>query len=140
MRAAVTALAALAIAAPAFAVGLAPLSKEGVTAGPDKAFYLTVINPYSEVRAFRTYIDIPKLDGATSEAAVLPPEPKVTILPEVVSIKPGGQRRIMVILRDLAPGETREARVCAELAQQEGMIHARVCSKLSARRLAPRNS
>lgn len=139
MKAAIIALAALAAAAPAFAVGLAPLSKDGMTAGPDKAFYLTVINPYSEVRAFRTYLDKPKGDGVAPEAAALPTETKVTILPEVVSIKPGGQRRIMVILRDLAPGETREARVCAELAQQEGMIHARVCSKLSARRLVRRS-
>lgn len=115
------------IAVPALAVGLAPLSKEGLTGGPAKAFYLTIINPYQQPREFRLYV----------EAA--PGTPQATILPERVNIKAEGQRRVTVILRDLAPGETRETRVCAELAKQEGMIHARVCSNLVARRVADRD-
>lgn len=121
------ALVALAGTAPALAVGLSPLRKEGMTAGPAKAFYLTVINPYDEPRAFRAYVDGPQEAGAA-----------VRIVPETLVVKGGGQRRVTVILRDLASGETRETRVCAELAKQEGMIHARVCSQLVARRLAPR--
>lgn len=141
MKAALAWLAAAAgLAGPAFAVGLAPLSKEGDTVGTDKAFYLTVINPYSDARTFRAYLDgetSPSIMPASAPAAVDGP-PRLSIIPEAVTIKPGGQRRFLVVLRDLAPGETRTARVCAELAQQEGMIRARVCSKLSARRLARR--
>ena len=36
---------ALGLAAPALAVGLGPLSKEGSISGPRKAFYLTIVNP-----------------------------------------------------------------------------------------------
>jgi hypothetical protein len=123
----VAVLAAAGLAAPALAVGMAPLVKQGMAVGPAKAFYLTVINPYPQARAYRAYAD-----GDETAAQ------GITILPAEMTIKPGGQRKIMVILRDLAPGETREARVCAELAKQEGFIHARVCSKLTATRLAPR--
>ncbi len=134
MRRRIAPIAALALASPAFAVGLAPLSKEGLTAGPSKAFYLTVINPYAEARTFHIYRD----PGAAPAATLDQAEEDIAILPTDVTIKPGGQRRIMVVLRNLAPGETRTARVCAQLAQQEGIIHARVCSKLGARRLARR--
>lgn len=138
MRVAIASLAAFAVAGPAFAVGLAPLAKEGLAIGPSKAFYLTVINPYAEARAFRIYVD----DRSTA-ASAMPAVPgeateNVAILPATVTIKPAGQRKILVVMRDLAPGETRNVRVCAELAQQEGMINARVCSKLSASRPEPR--
>ncbi len=125
------AAAALALGAgPALAVGLSPLVKAGDTASPAKAFYLTITNPYPQPRAFRAYVDgLAEAEQATD---------LVDIHPAKLTIKGGGDRRIMVILRGLAPGETREARVCAQLAQSEGMIHARVCSKLSARRPARR--
>ena len=127
-------IAALA-ATPALAVGLSPLRKEGPTAGPAKAFYLTVINPYPDPRAFRAYVDGPAAEAGTgSEGA----SGNVVILPPNVVIKGKGQRRITVIVRDLKPGETRETRICAQLAKQEGMINARVCSTLVARRLAAR--
>lgn len=129
---------ALALAAPALAVGLSPLAKAGDTAGPNKAFYLTVINPYREARTFRAYED--GAEAAASGAADAGAPARLSILPATVTIKPGGQRRIVVILRGLTPGETRETRVCAELAKQEGMIHARVCSRLTARRLVPRGA
>lgn len=124
-RMAATAVVAVGLTVPAFGVGMAPLAKQGMTVGPAKAFYLTVINPYAQPRAFRAYVDGAEAAGEG-----------IAILPAEVTIKPGGQRRIVVILRDLAPGQTREARICAELAKQEGFIHARVCSKLSATRLA----
>lgn len=134
MRAALGLAASLALAGPALAVGLGPLEKAGDTMGPAKAFYLTVINPYDGPRTFRAYAEGPAGAEAQPEAAAS----RVSILPATMTIKAGGQRRIVVILRDLAPGETREQRICAELAQQEGMVHARVCSKLSARRIAGR--
>lgn len=115
-------------ASPALAVGLAPLAKEGITAGPAKAFYLTVINPYPEARTYRAYVE-----GGD------PAHDEVAIVPASLTIKPGGQRRVTVVIRGLEPGETRETRICAELARQEGMIHARVCSQLVARRLAGRS-
>lgn len=128
MKRVLAAVVSLALAGPALAVGLAPLAKEGLTVGPHKAFYLTVINPYTQARTFAVAPDGEDAAG------------HIAILPATLTIKPGGQRRIMVVLRDLAPGETRTTRVCAQLAQQEGMIHARVCSKLSARRLGPRGA
>lgn len=126
---------AVLIAAPALAVGLSPLRKEGPTVGPAKAFYLTVINPYPEPRAFRAYVD-----GSAGQAGAGDADSArdVLILPANLAIKAGGQRRITVIVRALEPGETRETRICAQLAKQEGMINARVCSTLVARRLAAR--
>lgn len=127
-------IAALA-ATPALAVGLSPLRKEGPTAGPAKAFYLTVINPYPEPRAYRAYVDgASPVTGESGEGATS----DVVILPAMVTIKGQGQRRLTVIVRGLEPGETREARICAQLVKQEGMINARVCSTLLARRLAAR--
>lgn len=119
---------------PALAVGLSPLRKEGPTAGPAKAFYLTVINPYPEPRAFRAYVDGPSAEAGGSEET----PGNVVILPANIAIQGHGQRRITVIVRALAPGETRETRICAQLAKQEGMINARVCSTLVARRFAAR--
>lgn len=121
------------LAAPALAVGLAPIRKEGPVAGPAKAFYLTVINPYPDAREFVAY-----QDGRVAHEGGGEGPRAVAILPARLAIKPKGERRITVIVRDLARGETRETRVCAELAKQEGMVHARVCSTLVARRIAPR--
>lgn len=136
MRRALAALVGLALAGPALAVGLSPLGKDGITAGPHKAFYLTVINPYADAREFRVALDGARLDVPPGTEA----SPDLAILPALVTVKPGGQRRVVVILRNLAPGESRTTRVCAQLAKQEGMIHARVCSNLSARRLKPRGA
>lgn len=121
-------LAALAlVAAPAAGVGLGPLAKSGVTDGPRKAFHLILINPYPAATGFTAYAV-----GAADET----PQPRVRILPGDIRLAGGSERRLLVIASDLAPGETYEFRVCAERADtQEGMIHARVCSRLSARRL-----
>lgn len=127
MRRAVLVLAGLVLAAPALAVGLGPLSKSGVTDTDRKGFYLTLINPYRAARAFRAYAV-----GVADET----PQPRVRILPGEVTLGGGTTRRLLVIATGLAPGETYAFRVCAELSQSsEGMIHARVCSHLSARRL-----
>lgn len=126
---AIAAVVAVAMAAPALAVGLAPLGREGVTDGPEKGFFLTVINPYSEPRNFRAYATGWDDDEAGTMLAV-------DIRPAQVRIAAGKQRRILVVAQDLSPGEERRFRVCAELARQEGPINARVCSKLAARRIA----
>lgn len=127
-RVVATALAAAA-AVPALAVGLAPLSREGVSDGPEKGFFLTVINPYAEPRNFRAYA-VGWDDEATGGVTT------IDIRPAQFRIAAGKQRRILVVAQDLSPGEMRRFRVCAELAQQEGLINARVCSKLAARRVA----
>jgi hypothetical protein len=131
-----TRLAALLLAAmlpltPASAVGLGPLSKSGITDGPRKGFYLTLMNPYAAATAFRTYAI-----GMEDET----PQPRVRILPgETIRLGGNSQRQLLVVADGLAPGETYEFRVCAERAQPtQEMIRARVCSKLSARRLAAR--
>ena len=118
------------LAVPAAGVGIGPLARDGVTDGPAKGFYLTVSNPYAEPRNFRAY------PVASDDDAAIGPPIAIDIRPARFRLAAGGQRRILVVAQDLAPGETRRFRVCAELAQQEGMLHARVCSKLAARRLA----
>jgi hypothetical protein len=127
MKRAALVLAALALAAPALAVGLGPLSKSGVTDTDRKGFFLTLINPYPAATAFRAYAV-----GAGDET----PQPRVRILPGEATLGGRTTRRILVVATGLAPGETYAFRVCAELAHTpKGMIHARVCSNLSARRL-----
>lgn len=122
-------IAALALlAAPALGVGLGPLTKAGITDGPRKAFYLTLINPYPAAARFTAYAV-----GPADEAM----QTRVSILPADATVAGRGSRRLLVIAEDMAPGETYDFRVCAARADQpEGMIHARVCSRLSARRLA----
>ncbi|MDQ8756442.1 hypothetical protein RCO27_09390 [Sphingosinicella sp. LHD-64] len=119
---------ALALAtAPAAGVGLGPLAKSGITDGPRKAFYLTLINPYPTATAFRAYAV-----GERDETA----QPRVTIFPGETTLGGNANRRLLVIADDLAAGETYAFRVCAERAEpSEGLIHARVCSHLAARRL-----
>jgi len=125
-RAAFLALAALA-STPALAVGLGPLSKSGITDTDRKGFYLTLINPYPVATPFHAYAV-----GQEDET----PQPRVRILPGDVTLAGGTNRRILVIATGLQPGETYTFRVCAERAQNpEEIIHARVCSRLSARRL-----
>ncbi|HVM37705.1 MAG TPA: hypothetical protein VM265_04890 [Sphingomicrobium sp.] len=116
------------VAAPAAAVGLGPLKNEGVTASERKGFYLTLINPYPTQERFRLY----SVEW-DSEA----PVPRVRIPVASPVLGPKSQRRMLVIDTGLAPGETHRFRVCAERVDPAGeaMIHARVCSKLTARRL-----
>lgn len=123
-------LIALVAAVPVGAVGLGPLRDEGVIDGPRKGFNLTLYNPYKETTAFRTYAVGPE-DGDET------PQMRVTILPNEASLGSLQTRRILVIANDLQPGETYRFRLCAErVAQSTGvMINARVCSKLSARRV-----
>lgn len=61
------------------------------------------------------------------------------LIPDAMPLVPArSQRRVLVIDTGLKPGEEHIFRVCAERADrsEEGMIHARVCSKLTARRVA----
>lgn len=121
------ALLAAAGIAPAGAVGLGPLSNDGATLTDRKGFYLTVINPYPTREQFRLYSV-----GWEDETAV----PRVRIPLNNLVLGPKSQRRVLVIDTALAPGETHQFRVCAERVDPGGkaLIHARVCSKLIARR------
>ena len=114
--------------APAVAVGLGPLSKEGITDSDRKGFYLTVINPYPQAKTFV----LTPLDTVAET-----PAPRVTIIPARVVIGGGANRKVLVIASALTPGERFVFRVCAEQPPQPTeIIHARVCSKLTARRIA----
>lgn len=114
-------------AAPAFGVGLGPLAKAGITDGPQKGFYLTLINPYPVATRFQAYAI-----GTEDER----PQARVVILPAEATLGGNTNRRLLVVANDLAPGETYEFRVCAERVEaQQGNVHARVCSHLTARRL-----
>lgn len=119
----------LALAATsASAVGLGPLKLEGAIDGPREGFSLNLYNPYADATEFVLYPV-----GMDDETA----QDRVTILPAQISL--GGQhdRRILVIANDLAVGETYKFRVCAQrTTPPEGvMINARVCSKITARRV-----
>ena len=130
IRAGFLGLCALCVAAPLSAVGLSPLVKSGLTDGPAKAFRLTVINPYRDAREFRLYVE---------SAAEVGSDENIQIRPGKLRIAGQKQRRVLVILTDLKPGENRSVRVCASLAEQQGIINARVCSDFSARRVVPRS-
>lgn len=112
---------------PAAAVGLGPLVADGATLSDRKGFYLTLINPYPSRERFRLYGV--ELDNETPVARVLIPM-------RMVVLGPKSQRKLLVIDSGLMPGETHRFRVCAERVEPAGkaFIHARVCSKLTARR------
>lgn len=129
-RAGLALAAAAGIAASAGAVGLGPLVKEGVTDGPDKAFYLTLINPYPTREAFRVYA----VGLGDEEAAT-----RVRLLNPRIEVPGETNRRFVAIVGELTPGERFTFRLCAErIEHQEGSIHARVCSRITARRLPAR--
>ena len=130
MKRLATLLIGAALASPAIAVGLGPLTKRGVTDGPDKAFYLTVFNPYAERADFTVYA-IGEQDDQRPDRVRVPSGP--------IPLKSQGARKFTIVAGGLAPGETFAFRVCAErLLPQEPMIHARVCSRLTAHRLPAR--
>lgn len=115
----------VALPTPLAAVGMGPLSKMGMTDGAEKAFWLSVMNPADQPRTFTLYAldeDWQPLEG-------------VDVRPKSPRIAARRQTRVLAIVRGLAPGESRVVRVCAEELFQEGQIHARVCSKLTARRI-----
>jgi len=119
-------LAALA-AAPAAAVGLGPLTADGATLSDRKGFYLTLINPYASQERYRLY-------SVETDSEV--PVSRVLIPVDRPVLGPKAQRKILIVDTGLAPGETHSFRVCAERVEPAGkaLIHARVCSKLTARR------
>lgn len=123
------AAAAVAIAAPALAVGLGPLEKSGVTDGPAKGFYLVASNPHPGPETFIAYAAV--IGGEE-------PAENVTVRPAQFRLAGGRQRRLLVVAEGLQPGEERAFRVCAEKQQLQEMIRARVCSRLTARRIAVR--
>lgn len=125
---AISALALVASAGPAVAVGLGPLEKSGTTASERKGLYLTVGNPYRTAHNFRLFVE---------EGSGIAPG-RVTIHPSTASIAPSAHRRILVIVDGLIPGEEVNFRLCAERIEERRVtVHARVCSKLGARRLRP---
>lgn len=128
MRRLLPALVALTLAGPAVAVGLGPLSKQGVTDGPAKGFYLTLINPYAERAQFAVYAIGPN-DDVIQRRVEVPVGP--------IALRAKTTRKFMIVAGELTPGETYAFRVCAErVTQEEAPIHARVCSRITARRLA----
>lgn len=125
--------AAALIAAASFssagAVGLGPLTNAGITQSDRKGFYLTLINPYPAQERFRLY----SVEWDSEE-----PVARVRIPISKPLLGPKAQRRILVIDTGLVPGEKHRFRVCAERMEPLGkeLVHARVCSKLTARRVA----
>jgi hypothetical protein len=111
------------------AVGLGPLTGDGLTNSERKGFYLTLINPYPSAARFRLYSV-----AWDSEDAVA----RVQIQTATPLLAPKSQRQVLVIATGLAKGEQHRFRVCAERMVNSGeeLINARVCSKLTARRVA----
>ena len=127
---AAVAIAAAALAcSPALAVGLGPLTHSGVTKSERKGFYLTLINPYPTQERFRVFSI-----GWDDEV----PVERVLIPISRPTLGPNSRRRILVVDTGLAPGAEHKFRVCAEKIETRGeaIVHARVCSKLIARRVA----
>ncbi len=110
---------------PALAVTFGPLEKSGDTKSERKGFYLNLANPYQRAYAFRVYVD--PQDEASSD--------RIRILPEQALLSGGGKRRILVIANGLTPGEEFTFNICAErVLEKMEAVHARVCSRLTARR------
>ena len=122
-------LAVLVVAGPALAVGLGPLRLDGVIDGPREGFALDLYNPYSATTEF-----VLQAVGPDDEIA----QPRVTVLPAEAALGAERRRRVLVVVDDLAVGETYHFRVCAQRREppEGSMINARVCSKLSAHRVA----
>lgn len=121
--------AALACSSAALAVGLGPLEKSGVTGSEAKGLYLTISNPYPQARQFHAFVE----PGSGIDIS------RVTIHPAVSTIAGDNKRRILVIVHALEPGETVSFRLCAEKIEiRKVSIHARVCSRLGARRIGAR--
>ena len=120
----------LAATGAASAVTLGPLEKSGLTDGGGKAFYLSLANPYPSVERF-----VVTAIGPADEQ----PQARVTIFPSDNMLGGQSRRKLLVIVRDLSPGENYAFRVCAMRAPKpQETLHARVCSKLTARRIAGR--
>jgi hypothetical protein len=128
-RAASFLAAALLATSPAGSVGLGPLTASGLTDNERKGFYLVLINPYPELVRYRLY-------GIEWDSDA--PVARVLIPLNHPALGPNSRRRVLVIDTELARGEEHRFRVCAERADpaEEGFVHARVCSKLIARRIA----
>ena len=116
------------IATPALAVGLGPLTVQGIIDGPREGFSLDLYNPYPETVAFVLYPI-----GIEDETV----QDRISIMPAEAQLGGGRSRRILVVASDLAIGESYRFRVCAQRRMPpEGVtINARVCSKLTARRV-----
>ena len=126
-----TAAAVLIVAASASsvsAVGLGPLTNMGVTISERKGFYLTLVNPYPVQERFNLYGVEWETDHPIADVRIPISKP---------FLGPKSQRRILIIVTNLVPGEVRKFRVCAERIEAPGkeVIHARVCSKLIAHRV-----
>ncbi len=116
---------AISINAPAAAVTFGPLQKSGNTTSDRKGFYLNLANPYDQAFEFRIFL----------EPGDMGLRDRVRILPAAAILRSRGKRRILVVVQDLTPGEALEFKVCAERApQSKETVHARVCSRLTARR------
>lgn len=127
MRARLIGCIAAMIGAPALAVSLGPLAKSGITDGSGKAFYLDLRNNETQAQDFR--IDALEQDHVT-------PARRVTVFPSRVTLAANNGRKLFVIVSGLTAGETYSFRVCAyRPPQPTETVLARVCSKLTARRL-----
>lgn len=122
------ALLAIGLALPAVAIGLGPLTLNGVIDGPREGFQLDVFNPYADSTEFVAYAV-----GIDDET----PQPRVTVFPAEWAL--GGQRgrKLLIIADELAVGESYRFRVCAQRkSPPEGIeVNARVCSKITAHRI-----
>lgn len=128
IRTAIAIATAFLVSLPAGAVGLGPLTLEGRTRTPNKGFYLSLFNPYPEPAEFKLYAT-----GWDDEQ----PATRVRILRPTERLGGGGQRKLLVVATGLVAGEIYRFRLCAQRVQPEGegMVNARVCSRLAARRV-----
>jgi hypothetical protein len=122
--------AAMLIAGPAAAQGFGPLKKSGITDADKKGFYFTLLNPYPGREEFLVYAV-----GAETEH----PADRVVSPKAPIALAPRAERKVLIVAKDLQPGETYHFRVCAErVVPLQENVHARVCSRVIARRILPR--
>ena len=113
------------LAIPVHAAGLAPMEKEGFTTSDKKAFYLTVINPYSHMIEYELNAYEPDLKTPARGVKV-----------NRKSLRVAGKRKQKIVLIVQIPKnqKEREIALCVHTPSKSKSILARVCGRYIGKR------
>ena len=119
-------IAVIFLAGTAFAQGLTPMKREGVTAGPAKAFYVAVRNPYDRPMSFSITPVETDFETLASRAKARPHR-----------VRLGAQKTRRVILLFEIPQNAKERTIalCVQPEEPLGSVVTRVCGTYTARRV-----
>jgi ribosomal protein L21E len=98
------------------AQGLSPMQKKGMTGSDQKAFRITIINPYHQDMKYELSAE----DKKTKET-----QPDVKFTGRKGTLSGKSQRKILVLIP--VKGSQREVRVCLQFPDMQETIRPRVC-------------